>query len=390
MSERHIYSGMQLFFENQWVNNHAVVVEGEKIKAIIPDTMIKHHLPAKHHEFSAAHRMIPGLIDLHVHGANNHDVMDGTPIAMQGLSEALAREGVTGFLATTMTASTDTLNRVLPVIDAAATTLTGAALLGIHLEGPFISAEKAGAQCALDVQVPDETVFNEWQVRSGNRIRVVTLAPECTNAIHFIKTLRKNNVIASLGHTDATYDQTMEAIRAGASVATHLFNAMRGMHQREPGAAGALLLSDAVTAELIVDGFHLHPAMVELALRVKGTKRLVLVSDAMRAKCMKDGVYTLGGQAVTVDKGRATLSDGTLAGSTLRLIDAVRRLSETTNATLAEAITMATLVPACLLQCETRKGSIDVGKDADLTVINANFEVVTTVCEGRISFSLDA
>lgn len=390
MSERHIYSGMSLFFENQWVSDHAVVVEGQKIKAIIPAAMIQHHLPAKQREFKPTDRMIPGLIDLHVHGANNHDVMDGTPEAMQGLSEALAREGVTGFLATTMTASSETLKQVLPVIDASAAILTGATLLGIHLEGPFISPDKAGAQSAYDVQAPDEALFAEWQAHSGNRIRVVTLAPESANAIHFIKTLRKNNVIASLGHTNATYDQTMEAIRAGATVATHLFNAMRGLHQREPGAAGALLLSNAITAELIVDGFHLHPAMVELALRVKGTKRLVLVSDAMRAKCMKDGVYTLGGQSVTVEKGRATLADGTLAGSTLRLIDAIHRLTEITDCELGDAIHMATLVPACLLQCETKKGSIGVGKDADLTVINAAFEVIHTVCEGRVCFSLDS
>lgn len=390
MSERHIYSGMSLFVENQWVSDHAVVVEGEKIKAIIPAGMIKHHLPATQRVFDATHRMIPGLIDLHVHGANNHDVMDGTPTAMQGLSEALAREGVTGFLATTMTASSDTLSRVLSVVDASAPTLTGAAVLGVHLEGPFISPDKVGAQNAADVQLPNQALFDEWQARSGNRIRVVTLAPEQANALHLIKALHKNNVIVSLGHTNATYEETMQAIHAGASVATHLFNAMRGLHQREPGAAGALLLSDSVTAEMIVDGIHLHPAMVELALRVKSPKRLVLISDAMRAKCMKDGVYTLGGQSVTVNQGRATLADGTLAGSTLKLIDAIHHLSETPYCSLAEAIQMATLVPASLLQCEARKGSIDVGKDADLTVINAAFEVVCTVREGRVCFSLDS
>lgn len=385
-SARIIISGMPIYFERRWATDHAVVVEGGRIKAVIPAGMIKHHLPAKEVRYGSDHRLLPGLIDLHVHGANNHDVMDGSVAALEGMSLALASEGVTGFLATTMTAPPEALATLLPVIAEAQHQVSGAAILGVHLEGPFIAKEKIGAQDARYTALPDEALFSKWQTLSGDRIRVVTLAPELEGALSFIKMLRKNNVIASIGHTNASYDTTMAAIKAGASQATHLFNAMQGVHQRDPGAAVALLLADEVTAEVIADGYHLHDAMLALALRVKGFDRLLLVSDAMRAKCMCDGVYDLGGQPVTVTAGLATLADGTLAGSTLALPKAIKRMAEATHCSLADAVHMATYVPARVLQCETRKGSIEVGKDADLTIMNANFEAVYTMREGKVCY----
>ena len=385
-SERIIFSGMPIYFEKKWMMDYAVVVEGKKVKAVIPADMAKHHLPAKKIHYGPDHRLMPGLIDLHVHGANGHDVMDGRVEALQGISLALASEGVTGFLATTMTAPPATLNKVLPVIAEAENQLKGAAILGVHLEGPFIAKEKVGAQDARYTCLPDEALFMKWQALTGDRIRVVTLAPELNGAINFIKMLRKNNVIASLGHTNASYDATMAAIQAGATQATHLFNAMQGVHQRDPGAAVALLLADEVIAELIADGHHLHDAMLALALRVKGFDRLLLVSDAMRAKCLNDGTYDLGGQSVVVNAGRATLADGRLAGSTLKLSHAIKRMADGARCSLADAVYMATYAPARVLQCETRKGSIEVGKDADLTILNANFDAVYTMREGRVCY----
>jgi N-acetylglucosamine-6-phosphate deacetylase len=383
-SGRIIFTGMPIYFERKWVMDYAVVVEGKQFKAIIPANMVKHHLPAKKIEFGSDHRLIPGLIDLHVHGANGHDVMDGSVEALQGMSLALASEGVTGFLATTMTASPETLANVLPVIAEAKNQVEGAAILGVHLEGPFIAKEKMGAQDGRYTSLPDEALFAKWQNLSDDHIRVVTLAPELTGALSFIKMLRKNNVVASLGHTNASYDATMAAIQAGATQATHLFNAMQGVHQRDPGAAVALLLADEVTAEIIADGHHLHDAMLGLALRVKGFDRLLLVSDAMRAKCLNDGTYDLGGQSVIVKEGRATLADGRLAGSTLKLPKAIQRMAEGTRCSLADAVYMATYAPARVLQCETHKGSIEVGKDADLTILNANFDAVYTMREGKV------
>lgn len=386
-STRTIFSGMQLYANNQWLSAHALVVEGSRIAAIIPVESISHHLPAKHIEFSNKHLMIPGLIDMHVHGAAGADVMDGTLEAMQTLSETLAKEGVTGFLATTMTASPEKIEAVLPVVAKAATAVTGAAILGIHLEGPFIATNKAGAQDADFAQQPDYALFKQWQTLANNIIRVVTLAPELEGALAFIKALRKDSVIVSIGHTHASFEETQTAIQAGATQATHLFNAMRAIHQREPGPAVALLLSNEVTAELIVDAFHLQAGMVQLAYQQKGKDALMLVSDAMRAKCMKAGQYALGGQQVTVDEARkATLSDGTLAGSTVTLPQAIQRMVKITDCALEEAIEMTTKVPARCLGIESHKGSIAVGKDADLAVFDAAFECVLTLCEGKITY----
>lgn len=385
--ERTIFSGMSVYLERKWSTNRAVVVENGHFAALISADMAKHHLPAKHIECSKEHRMLPGLIDLHVHGADNADVMDGSVEAMQILSAALARDGITGFLATTMTAKTKVIERVLSMIAKAADHLKGAALLGVHLEGPFIAKKKAGAQHGKYASLPDEALFTNWQNLSGNRIRIVTLAPELEGALNFIKMLRKNNVIASIGHTFASYHEVMAAIEAGATGATHLFNAMRGIHQREPGGALALLLSDNVIAELIADSLHLDPAMLELAYRVKSAERLVLISDAMRAKGMQDGEYDLGGQMVTVESGCARLADGTLAGSTLSLTQAIKYMADSTRASLEEAVHMATYVPARILGIETRKGSIEVGKDADLTILNSNFECLYTMREGKACFN---
>ncbi len=383
-SERIIFSGMQIYANGQWVIDHALVVEGSRIAAIIPAASIKHHLPAKQIKFSDKHLLVPGLIDMHVHGAAGVDVMDGSVEAMQALSLTLAQEGVTGFLATTMTAASEKIEMILPVVAASASQLSGAALLGIHLEGPFIATTKAGAQDAEFAQMPNISLFRRWQTLTGNKIRVVTLAPELEEAIPFIKELRKENVIVSIGHTHATFRETNEAIHAGARQATHLFNAMRAIHQREPGAAVALLLSNEITAELIVDAFHLNEGMIELAYQMKGKERLMLVSDAMRAKCLKAGEYELGGQLVTVSKsGKATLPDGTLAGSTVTLPKAIQRLVNITQCKLEEAMEMASYVPARSLGLESRKGSIAVGKDADLAIFSPDFKCELTMHEGK-------
>jgi N-acetylglucosamine-6-phosphate deacetylase len=219
-------------------------------------------------------------------------------------------------------------------------------------------------------------------------IKLVTLAPELPGALPLIKALRDRHIIVSAGHTNATYAEMVAAIRAGCSQATHLFNAMRGLHQREPGAVGALLLSHDVMAELIVDGLHLHPAIVELALRLKGKEKLLLVTDAMRAKCCDDGEYDLGGQTVMVRAGKAKLSDGTLAGSTLRMPQALKNMVQFTSCSLADAVSMAATNPAHVLGLSDRKGTIAVGKDADLVVLNAALDVAFTMREGREVFGV--
>lgn len=384
--QRAIFSGMSMLINKKWVTDHAVIVEGDEIKAIISNDMIKHHLPAAQYEYSEDCYLVPGFIDMHIHGAGGYDVMDASVEALQHISQKLAEEGVTGFLATTMTAKAESIEAALSVIPDAISKCHGAAILGVHLEGPFISREKMGAQNGEDVRVPDIELFKRWQNISGDNIKLVTLAPELEHALSFIQSLRKMDVIAGIGHTNATYDQAMAAINVGGSYATHLFNAMRPLHQREPGTVGALLLAHEVMGELIADGKHLHPAIYELALRVKGKDRLLLVSDAMRAKCMQDGCYELGGQSVSVKDGKATLADGTLAGSILSLPEAIRNMMKFTGCTLEDAIHMASYNPANKLKLSGKKGTIEVGKDADLAVLNKHLDVKLTMVGGRVVF----
>jgi N-acetylglucosamine-6-phosphate deacetylase len=208
------------------------------------------------------------------------------------------------------------------------------------------------------------------------------VAPELAQATGFIQYLRQQGVIVSLGHSDATFQEAQAGIAAGASYATHLFNAMRPIHHREPGIATAILLDERVTAELVLDGFHLHPSMVQLALKMKGKSRLVLVSDAMRAKCLGDGEFSLGGQPVVVKDGMACLPNGTIAGSVLKLNQALRHFINYTHSSMEEAIMLTSTNPARMLGLAHRKGSIAIGKDADLVVLNEHFEVVATFCQG--------
>jgi N-acetylglucosamine-6-phosphate deacetylase len=382
---RSIFTGLQILHENELIKNHAVIVEDGKIKKVVATDSIKNRLPATTYEFPQDFYLIPGLIDLHIHGAAGHDVMDGTDQALLGISQSLATEGVTGFLATTMTANHQRIGMVLKTIADAMlgnSNKKGAAILGVHLEGPFISSAKMGAQFGDEIQLPDVALVSHWQELANGVIKLITLAPEIPGAINLIRKLNEMGIVTSVGHTNATYAETNIAIEAGCSHATHLFNAMRGIHQREPGAVSALLLSANVNAELIVDGLHLHPAIVEMALKLKGKDKLLLVTDAMRAKCLGDGEYDLGGQMVAVRSNVATLADGTLAGSTLRMPQAIKNMVQFTQCSLADAIHMASFNPAHILGMADRKGSIAEGKDADLVVMNAAFEVVMTMRDG--------
>lgn len=382
---RHIIVGMQILNQHQWLKDHAVVVEEKTIKAIIPANMINHHLPAKMHHFPNDYYLSPGLIDLHIHGAAKHDVMDGSIEALHAISHALVKEGVTGFLATTMTAKNDHLETVLHTIPLAIQENKGSEILGVHLEGPFIAKEKVGAQNNLFTQLPNITLIHQWQKIAQGAIKLVTLAPELPGAIEFIQQLCHLGIIASIGHSDASYDETNLAINAGCTHSTHLFNAMRTLHQREPGVTGAILLADHVTAEIIVDGIHLHPGIVKLILHCKKKDNLILITDAMRAKCLRNGKFELGGQLVTVENGKATLPDGTLAGSTLRLPQAIKHMQQFTDCSLIDAIAMASINPACVLGIDRYKGSIEIGKHADLVVFDANLEVIMTFLSGEVA-----
>ena len=254
------------------------------------------------------------------------------------------------------------------------------------MEGPFIAEKKVGAQCADEIILPNINYIDKWQTISERAIKLVTLAPELPNSLELIRYLRQQNIVASIGHTNATYDETIAGIEAGCSYATHLFNAMRGIHQREPGAVTAALLSEKISTELIVDGVHLHPAIVKLALKLKSNDKIILVTDAIRAKCLCDGTYDLGGQSVDVKNGVASLKDGTLAGSVLRMPTAIQNILQFTDCTLLDAIKMTSENPAKILGIFNKKGSIALKKEADLVVLDDKLNVVLTLRGGRIAY----
>lgn len=368
-------SGLNVYTSDGVLQNADVVIQDGVIVDIMSSKHGKNTFPTNYH-------LIPGLIDLHVHGIAHYDVMDATTHALKKISQALAREGTTSFLATTMTASQKDIEKTLLAVRDYKDMQEGATLLGVHLEGPFISPKKAGAQCADHILLPSIEKIHHWQQLSENAIKLVTLAPELPRSQEFIAYLKKNNIVASIGHSDATYAETMAAMDQGCDYVTHLFNAMRGIHQREPGVVTAALLENVWT-ELIVDGVHLHPAIVKLILKMKGMEKMVLVTDAMRATCLQNGVYDLGGQQVTVKEKKATLADGTLAGSVLRMPQAIKNMLQFTGCDLLDAIKMASENPAKVLGMFDQKGSIAIGKDADLVVLDEHFNVVMTMCGGR-------
>jgi N-acetylglucosamine-6-phosphate deacetylase len=330
--------------------------------------------------------LVPGFIDIHIHGASGFDVMDGTQEALNGLASALPREGTTSFLATTMTQTEDSIGIALKNASLFNADATQAEMLGIHLEGPFISAERAGAQPIEHIVPPSISLFEKWQELSGNRIKLVTVAPEVDHGLAFIEEVTANNVVASLGHTDATYEVVSEAVKVGATHVTHLYNQMSPFHHREPGVVGAALLQKPLTVELIVDFIHSAPNSVELAYRQKGAGGIILITDAMRAKGLAPGMYDLGGQDVAVTQNDARLADGTLAGSILTMENAAKNMKAATDCTLSELVAMTSTNAATQLGL-SNKGAIESGKDADLTIIDKNWNVQMTICSGNIAYT---
>ncbi|MYL33934.1 N-acetylglucosamine-6-phosphate deacetylase [Pontibacillus yanchengensis] len=338
-------------------------------------------------ELPESYKIIPGFIDLHIHGAGGADMMDATPEALATISKRLAERGTTSFLATTMTQADENIEAALKnartCIDHQT---TGSEILGVHLEGPFISPGRAGAQPSEHIRKGSVDMFQRWQEAAGNHIRLVTLAPEEDNDYALTSYLKETGVVASIGHSDATYEQVNEAVEKGITHATHLFNQMRGLHHREPGVVGATMLNKAIRAELITDGFHVSPAMIQLTYQQLGRERLMLITDAMRAQCMPEGKYDLGGQDVFVEGAMAKLSDGTLAGSILTLDQALKNTMIYTGCSLEDVIQMASYNPAKELGIQNKKGSIGVGKDADLVVLDDNNEVYMTLCKGEVHY----
>ncbi|MCM3611628.1 N-acetylglucosamine-6-phosphate deacetylase [Planococcus sp. MERTA32b] len=333
---------------------------------------------------------LPGFIDVHIHGARGADFMDDDSIAAQTIAAALPAEGTTSFLATTLTHSPERISKAVQHGRRFMENIEqGAEMLGFHLEGPFIHPDQAGAQPSMHICKPSMEDLQKWFGDTLADLKIITMAPEQDPGFRVIRELAEHGVIVSAGHTTADYETLSQAQSAGLSHLTHYGNAMRGLHHREIGVVGAGMLNEGLFCEIIADGIHLSTDMLKLAVKVIGPDRILLITDSMRAKGLPDGSYTLGDQDVTVSGKEAVLSDGTLAGSVLKMNEGLHQLRMSAGISWQDAIKLSAENAARRLGVFNRKGSLDQGKDADIVLVTDDFGVRYTFCRGRMSFAYD-
>lgn len=330
--------------------------------------------------------LVPGFIDIHIHGIEGHDAMDGTDEDIIKISKSVLKYGVTSYLPTLLTESVDRiLNAFSTVENVKKMNLEDAAnIIGVHMEGPFFSDEYKGAQNPDYLQYGsletlDKLIGNHWDI-----LKILTFAPERVDE-EVIQKLKDKNVIASIGHTGADNTLIEKSNLLGASHVVHLYNGMKGLHHREPGTAGAVLSNDKIHAELILDGIHVHPKMAEIAYKCKGNK-LILITDSMRAAGLQDGKYDLGGQDVFVQGSEARLANGSLAGSTLTMNNAFRNALKYLSPNIIDIVKLTSTNAANELNLNT-KGKIEVGRDADLVVLCKEYSIEKVIKNGKIVIS---
>ncbi len=328
----------------------------------------------------------PGLIDVHIQGAGGADILDATPEALKAISQTCARFGTTGFLATTVFKPNQKNEHLALSAQSVNQNLGGANLLGIHLEGPFISLEKKGMIQPNSICPPSLQTLDEILDITAGQLTMMTVSPESQEALQIIRRLVDSNIIASFAHSSATYEQTLAGLDAGISHVTHLFNAMFPIHHRSPGPLVAIFQAEHITAQLIADGVHIHPAVLKLAFETLGPNRVIAITDGMQAMGLPDGKYVYNSIEYESRDGTARYKDGTLIGTTLGLNQLLKKLMNFTGCNLEVAIRTATQLPAKLLGIEDKKGSITPGKDADLVLLDSNCDVHTTIVAGKIVF----
>ncbi|HEX4321083.1 MAG TPA: N-acetylglucosamine-6-phosphate deacetylase [Acidobacteriaceae bacterium] len=372
------------------VSDPVLEVEDGQVVAIrsLPDGEIP--ASAKRLDYPGA-TIAPSFLDVHIHGGAGSDVMDATPEALATVANFLASRGTGSFLATTVTAPLDVTLKSLSglarrIEEASHPGWQGARPLGIHLEGPFLSHAKRGVHPPAYLLAPEIAIFDKFFEAAEGHIRLMTLAPELPGAAELAAHATSKGVRISVGHSNATAAETRKTIAAGATSATHTFNAMRPLDHREPGILGTVLTDDSLYAELICDGIHVHPSLVPLWWRAKGGKRAILVTDAMSAAGMPDGEYTLGGFAVQVANGRATAKDApdVLAGSVLTLDRALRNFVAFTGAPIENALPLLTKNPAAMTGFSEFAGSLRVGGPADFVALGADGALLASVIRGEV------
>ena len=367
------------------ISDAGILIREDTIEAIGPRSGMT--LPAGAREIRATDKTaVPGFIDVHIHGAGGHDVMEGTDTALRTITRKVSEYGTTALVATTVTASTEqTLRAVEGIAGYIAqqheTDEPRAEVLGIHFEGPFLSKARRGVHPSEWIQLPSAETLGRFLKAAAGNARILTIAPEVLGAAPCIDAAREAGLVVSMGHTDATYEQARAAMARGARSATHVYNAMRPFTHRDPGIIGAVLTSPEVNAELIADGVHVEATAMKLLLLAKGAAHVTLVSDGLSATGMPDGKYMLGGFEVIVSGGICRNAEGTLAGSTLTLDRALRNIVAL-GIPLPDAVRMLTLNPASLLGIEFKKGSLRVGADADILLLDESLHLAGVWARG--------
>lgn len=332
--------------------------------------------------------LVPGFIDEHMHGINGYDVMDGSVETLRKIAEEVAKEGVTSFLATTSTASIQKTINTLHAVKAFKEIDNScyAEIIGAHLEGPFLSKTYQGAQLGEYIINPSISLMKEFIIESGNNVKLVTLAPEEENGLDLIKYLKEHNIIASVGHSNATFNIIEQSIKQGLTTVTHTYNAQKPIHHREVGVVGAAMLFDELYTELICDGIHVSSPAVKLLCKNKPLDKIVLITDSLPEKGLKDGLYLDNDQEIYVKNNELRLKDGTLAGSSLTMNRAIKNIIKFTDVSLTNAINFATSNPAKNLNIFDKVGSIEVGKLANFAVIDKELNVYQTIRCGNIIY----
>lgn len=382
---RTLITAERLFTPHESIGSPIVVVEDGRINLVGSQTSMD--LPNVRRLDFPGLVLAPGFIDLHIHGGAGHDVMEAGETALQEFERHLLRHGVTAYLPTTVTARQDkiiaALDRLGRRIRKSANSNSGARALGIHLEGPFISHEKRGVHPPENLLQPSPAMLEKfWKASHGN-LKMMTIAPELAGASDTIALAQNLGIISSIGHSNATLEEANAGILAGASHATHTFNAMRALDHRSPGLLGAILNNDRISADIIADGIHVHPDVVGLFLRAKGAEHAILITDAISATGMPDGTYKLGSFDVEVKDGRCDYQ-GRLAGSVLTLHRALRNAMKFSGWNLQETLALVTSNPAKLLGVTEQRDILAVGGRADMVALTPEGEVVHTILAGEI------
>jgi len=381
-----VITAARLFTDGICVEHPVLVIDGERIESVRSREQIALPEDARHFDFPDK-ILAPGFIDVHIHGGSGHDVMENDPAALGKIEQGMFKHGVTSYLPTTVTAPMPETLRALEklgkAIHADDREPGRSRPLGIHLEGPFISHAKRGVHPPSELQLPSPARLRQMHEASGGTVRMLTIAPELAGSIDTITEAATLGIRSSLGHSNATLAEANAGIAAGASHATHTFNAMRALDHRDPGILGAVLTDDRVSADLIADGLHVAPEVIRLFLKAKGNERAILITDAISATGMPDGKYKLGGFEVEVKGDRCDLA-GKLAGSVLTLDRALRNVMRLVPKNLETALRLVTVNPARLLGL-TDRGELAAGQIADVVVLTPSGDVVTTMASGRFA-----